>query len=430
MDMEWGLLGPESLPRTRRNRTLGLGSTVRAFNNLAVPGLAGVWYGKQLLLTTLGIAVAEQARNEGFRVTNIEAANAIEALACRHAFNSNGWQRELRLRGRIKLQGKTDWSFKKVRQRNFYVVQPMRMAVGQALPALGFVRTDSSLFNAFSCSDSGQAFVQAATMEFRPYNGTVLNHLVKWVQGDLRVDTETLGNALSPLTPLSEDAKSLLRERLLQGGQESPEYRERRHNALAWVESLRNNLATKPTWQNRPNQITEQHWSELHAGAVFFMARKTALDLIDAVEAYLGNQNGTPCLSLQKGLPDTLNTGIDKLKAAASTYLELKYPNPEAGAFCSECTQDDSSSLLRALVARDGQVLRLVGDDIKPGPVFRGRPVQPGEDDADEESFLADDLSLPDGISYRVRNLYLLNLDIHGELDAWLMKTKPEGNEA
>ena len=57
MEGTWGLLGPEFLPNTRRTRTLGLGASVRAFNDLAVPGLGGVWYGKQLLLAVLGVAV-------------------------------------------------------------------------------------------------------------------------------------------------------------------------------------------------------------------------------------------------------------------------------------------------------------------------------------------------------------------------------------
>jgi len=37
------------------------------------------------------------------------------------------------------MHGKDDFSFRRVRQRNFYVTQPMRMATVQALPALGFV---------------------------------------------------------------------------------------------------------------------------------------------------------------------------------------------------------------------------------------------------------------------------------------------------
>ena len=61
-ESSWGLLGPESLVGERRTRTLGLGASVRAFNDLAVPGLGGVWFGKQLFLALLGIQVAQRAR--------------------------------------------------------------------------------------------------------------------------------------------------------------------------------------------------------------------------------------------------------------------------------------------------------------------------------------------------------------------------------
>ena len=148
LNSSWGLLGPEFLPNARRTRTLGLGASVRRFNDLAVPGLGGVWYGKQLLLATLGVAVAENARSRGAKVQNIEMANSIEALACWLAFKSNGWNSDARLRGNTKFQGKDDFSFRRVRQRNFYVTQPMRMTTVQALPALGFVESDGARFNA------------------------------------------------------------------------------------------------------------------------------------------------------------------------------------------------------------------------------------------------------------------------------------------
>ena len=150
MEDIWGLLGPDSVESSRRTRTLGLGASVRLFNDLAVPGIGGVWYAKQLMLATLGVSVAEQARKLGAKVQNVEVANAIEALACRLAFDSNKWNRDARLRGNSKLQGKgDDLRFSRVRQRNFYVTQPMRMAMVQALPALGLVETDSTRFNAF-----------------------------------------------------------------------------------------------------------------------------------------------------------------------------------------------------------------------------------------------------------------------------------------
>jgi len=148
----WGLLGPEFLPSMRRTRTLGLGASVRHFNDLAVPGIGGVWYGKQLFLSTLGVIVAEQARAQGANIQNIEVANAIEALACWIAFKNNDWTRDSRLRGSTKLRGRDqdDFKFARAKQRNFYVTQPMRMATVQALYALGLVESKSLRFNAFS----------------------------------------------------------------------------------------------------------------------------------------------------------------------------------------------------------------------------------------------------------------------------------------
>ena len=38
-------------------------------------------------------------------------------------------------------------------------------------------------------------------------------------------------------------------------------------------------------------------------------------------------------------------------------------------------------------------------------------------------------IALPDGVSYRVRNLFLLNLDLHGELNDWLGESEDEKGE-
>lgn len=418
----WGLLGPEFLPNTRRTRTLGLGASVRRFNDLAVPGLGGVWYGKQLLLATLGVAVAEAARSQGVKVQNIEVANAIEALACWLAFKSNGWSSDSRLRGNTKLQGKDNFSFRRVRQRNFYVTQPMRMATVQALPALGFVESDSARFNAFCCAEGGSNFIEQATRKYSPYKRSVIGYLTKWVLGesDKLENSLPLIQALSPLDSLSEDAIQLLRERLIQGGIESREDKKRRGNALAWVESLRKNRPDRLMWAQRPQEISEDHWYDLQAGALFFEAREAAIATLDAAEVHIGNQGAGQFLSLKHQVPDSLAQPLEKLKFAATQYLDFASIDEDAKTFCQECGGDDPAGILRKLVYRDGHVLRLIGDEIKPGAAFRGSITEVSANEEDQETPKAGDISLPDGISYRVRNLYLLNLDMHGELDEWL----------
>jgi hypothetical protein len=427
MEPKWGILGPEFLPNSRRVRTLGLGETVRSFNDLAVPGLGGVWYCKQLMLAALGVAVTEEAQSRGARVQNIEVANAIEALACWLAFNSNGWRNDARLRGNTKLRGVVDFSFKRARQRNFYVTQPMRMATTQALPALGFVDSDSARFNAFQCSDSNRTVVEEFTKAYRPHKRGVIDHLARWVLGESdKLKTDELRLALSPLIPLSDQAMPLLRERLIQGGKESPEDKERRCKALAWVETLRNAGPVRALWRQRPDEISEKHWKDLHAGAMFFEARDAAIAVLNAAETYIGNQKTVRSLSTKARLPQVLVSELEKLISAATNYLAFGHADADAKEFCSECVKDSPVSILRSLVYRDQIVLRIVGDEIKPGPAFRGS-VSPGvTDEGDLETPKASEIPLPVGVSYRMRNLYLLNLDMHGELDQWL---KPSTSE-
>lgn len=420
----WGLLGSEFLPNSRRTRTLGLGATVRLFNDLAVPGLGGVWYGKQLLLASLGVAVAEYARKKGVKVQNIEVANAIEALACWLAFKQNKWQSDSRLRGNTKLQGKSDdFSFKRVSHRNFYVTQPMRMATVQALPALGLAEADGARFNAFQCSADGKAFVEQACKEYKPHKRLVVDHLLKWVQGekDKEVGTEELRKALSPLRPLSDETLRLLRERLIQGGNDSLEDKKRRRNALTWIEEIRQKPDQKG-WDAKPKVLDDEHWNDLVSGAKLFRTRDAAIAVLDAMEAHIGNITNCQKHDLKTVIPEALATPLDELKKAAEAYLDTKRADVHAIDFCRECAQDNASAVLRSLVARDGHVLRLDGEVIKPGPAFRGSAAPKSDDEADAEDTPngKKNIPLPEGISYRMRNLYLLNLDLHGELDQWL----------
>jgi hypothetical protein len=217
--MAWGLLGPEALSSERRTRTLGLGATVRSFNDLAVPGLGGAWFGKQLFLATAGVAIAERVRNSGKRVQNIEVANAVEALACWLALGVNGWNRDPRLRGATKMRDKTDLSFANMRKPSFYVTQPMRQATVQPLRALGLVESSGERFNAFICTLLGHDFIHAVCADFNPHNRCVLDHLVGWAKGahDNVTHSWQLTQALTPLDPMSNSAREFLRERIVQG---------------------------------------------------------------------------------------------------------------------------------------------------------------------------------------------------------------------
>ena len=421
----WGLLGPETLASERRTRTLGLGATVRSFNDLAVPGLGGVWFGKQLLLAALGVAVAERLRNSGKRAQNIEVANAVEALACWLALDSTGWKRDPRLRGALKLYGKTDLSFARVFKQSFYVTQPMRQATVQPLLALGMVEANGERFNAFRCTIHGEALIDAAWAAFKPHKRSVLDHLVMWARGiHDQVKTSELRKALSPLEPMSESSCELLRERIVQGtGTEAF----RRRRALEWVEEMRGKTMQQIEWTTKPRMIDELHWRDLHTGALFFTARDAAINLLDEIESHIGNATDQR-LSIDAKLPEPVVTRIQTLRMHAQTFLNKKHDCSPASAgtmFCHECTEQVDARLLERLLLREGHVLRQRGRDILPGIAFRGTqgsqsgvPRSPEEDGAEGE--VAQVIPLPEGISHRVRNLFLFNLDLRNDLGKWL----------
>ncbi|MGA2255580.1 MAG: hypothetical protein ABSG53_13025 [Thermoguttaceae bacterium] len=431
----WGLLGPEVLATERRTRTLGLNAAVRWFNDLAVPGLGGVWFGKQLFLALLGIAVADRVRSLGHRVRNIEVANAVEALACWLALNSTGWKSNPRLRGATKMRNKTDLAFAQMRKPSFYVTQPMRQATVQPLRAFGLVDSVGERFNAFICTQAGYDFITATCGDLRPFNRSVVEHLVGWAMSahDKVKTSWHLTTVLSPLGPMPAAARELLRERIVQGsGVEAI----RRRKAMSWVEQLRDNPPQSIDWQAKPVALDESHWRDLHAGALFFNVRDAAIRLLDQIESHIANAPGQQ-MSLDSRFPDPIRAKISLLRNFAHAFIENEYdpsPDREATRFCRECSAQVDSEVLENLLAREGRVLRWCGRAILPGVAFRGFQVaqtetarSPEEDGADVE--IGTDLALPEGISYRVRNLYLLNLDLHAELDNGLVAVADEGGD-
>ena len=414
----WGLLGSGQLSEPRRVRTLGLGPAVREFNELAVPGMAGVWFGKQVLLSVLGILVAEEARRRGVRASNIETANAIEALACMLALRRNDWAPDRRLKGRNKLLGKRDDDlvFSRLRQRNFYVTQPMRMQTVRALPELGFVERGSIRFNAFQPTAAAHEFVRSACDGFRR---DLPGLLAEWVaQGKHgRVDTPRLHDVLSPVTPMAPAGAAMLLDRI--------KGEARRRRVLDWVESLAEPGISRPDWKRAPAGFDDDgHWFDLRCGAALFLVRDEAVGLLDEVEAKVA-QSARQALRLgPEALDADLTERLQRLRAAAARFLELGHGNTEANTFCRECASAGDADVLRNLVNRDGHILRLQGRDcIVPGAAFGRRAA--GSDEETESG--APGIPLPIGISDRIRRLFLLNRDLrHRDLGDWIGREPSE----
>lgn len=389
--MVWGLLGRESLGPVRRTRTLGLGAAVRNFNELAVPGIGGVWFCRQIFLSTLGVAVNELARQAGSRTSNIEVANALEALGCWHALARSGHARDERIKGRDTLPHTlADSSFANISRPSFYITQPMRMQTVQSLLALGLVKS-----------------------------------LQNWVCGSERtVNTDTICDLLSPVEPLPLPAREQLRHLLVDGATEDAA---RRRNLLAWMEDLRQG---KTTPHDQPAQLSATHWHEVQAGRLFFQLQSAALALLETIEAML-----VP-LTPREIAPNSLIQApvlmaLADLRKAAASYLEHGYADQHgtgADLFALSCRESNDARLIEKLINLDERVLRMQGGFVVPGAAFSDNArLAQSEREAERLQPEATAMVPPD-LSYRISNFYLLNLDLNGALDTSLASQEDQSN--
>jgi hypothetical protein len=427
MQLNWGVLGPDILSSTRRTRTLGLGSVVRSFNDLAVPGTGGVWFGKQLVLALLGIDLAAEARTRGHKVSNIQVANAIEALGCWSALQ-NSEAADPRVRGRRKLQGRVDVSFRSLIRPNAYVTQPMRMATGQCLLALGLVHSSKERFNAYQCTDDALRLLNVAFDRFAPNRRTVRDNMLRWIEGDAAcVKTTESRNALASNGLLNKGAREIVKERLV-----ASDLSGRRKGLLVWLDTLSHpngGLSTVVRWDTRPERIDESHWRDLKVGSEFFIARNNAISLLDRMEETIGGLSER-MLDVASQLPRTIEVAIEALQRSADLFLSSSFdpsPDGEASVFCAQCSgAATNASVISSLVERDDRVLRLRGTQVVPGPAFVGRATAAVVDNADEAAseekveVSGASIEWPDGISFRLPNLLLLNADLRGDLDRLL----------
>ncbi|MEO8905277.1 MAG: hypothetical protein ABI488_22530 [Polyangiaceae bacterium] len=301
----------------------------------------------------------------------------------------------------------------------------MRQQTVQPLVALELVEASSERFNALGLAEPGDSLLAAAFTGLKPYNQPVKDLLVDWVKGKnggKSVASDKLREALSPLEKLPEGCRELIEARLVCG---NPDAAGRRRAALDWVKALSGKSATAISWDERPAPIADDHWRDLQCGGRFFAARNAALKVLDAAEAAIASMQERKLL-LTEDLHKPICKALEVLKEKAASFQEMEHdPSPArmATAFAERCRTSNDGELLAELVGMDGRGLILRDGCIVPGPAYRGED-QPGvgEERSDEEDEVPDSdrLKWPEGISPRVNNLFLLNLDIEGKLDQWL----------
>src|SRR4029077_6860050 len=118
--------------------------------------------------------------------------------------------------------------------------------------------------------------------DYRPKNRSVLNNLLSWMQGDDDcVKTDHSRQALSPLEPLTKQAREILRENIVRAPNGIAG---RRRSLLNWMEELRERPMQHIAWDQKPALIDADHWRDITVGARFFVTRDAAIAVLDSVE--------------------------------------------------------------------------------------------------------------------------------------------------
>ena len=142
-------------------------------------------------------------RAEGRAYSNIEVANAIEAVACRLTYERHAekgvWPSDARLRGGQKLRKLddrgADHSYATMARPSAYVSQPLRMGTVRALPALGLVDATGARFNSFRTNDAARELIAEVFGRSRQ-RFNVVRSLTGWVHGDNDIPQPAVQKAL------------------------------------------------------------------------------------------------------------------------------------------------------------------------------------------------------------------------------------------
>lgn len=408
----WGTAARADAEGMRRTRGLGLGAAVRRYNDLAVPGIGGLWFAKPLVWSMIGLTLG------GKGATRAEVANAVEVVAMLHALLTNRGGRNPRINGSAKLgrQGNSFPPFAVARQRRFYVTVPLRQGMIQPLRELGLAQSYIQRFNSFEPSEVGKDFLSAALEPFRPHRQEVQKVVKRWIDGEAGLmHTAEVRDALTPLTGLPKPAAELLREQLFGGAQARP-----RRRVRDWLRAVKAS-GEVVSWSSPPEGFDAEHWNDLRDGARFFLVRDRALDVLDAIEAQLRSSGST-----EIRLDAAVKAAASALEQLRRTSKEFLSGNPveraDALNFAVATSQADDARVLTFLAERDGRGVRATPNGVATGSAFDPHgplsqaPVDEGtvrlSEDDDAPAPEAKGLQLPPGASGRLRALVSLDQDI------------------
>ena len=414
----WFSPQPSEISLSRVSLDFGLRSADLYFRELVVPGLARIWFARQLSWPLAALALYEDLASHGSNPPKPTViCHGIEALACKLEYRVNPQDPSRRILGRRAFGRDVErevWSFHRLRQATNYVHNTHRQTATRALrvdDGLGFA--SGLRFDLLELEPVGRALASAFLEQRVGKGGTSLRRwLLGWLEGDRNVSgwPKTLLQALSPEHP-TDDERALVRLRLLGMSTSASEKRRRLAQAIGRAGDLPNievgvvACLRKAGHCEQANEVVAAR----AFGAVLDRARDAVARLTRAVESGRGGMKLTTLAS-----DSALGRSIKDLRTASKNYLEKAntagVKEATSRSFADAVVSGDDTEAIRVLARRSGDVLGLADGSVTRGPLFRV------VDGLDEAGGLEDGAASiePDrtGRTFRIANFHSLLRDV------------------
>lgn len=356
----------ESYFSARADLFFGLRSASRFYNEIVVPGIAGVRFVRQLSWSVMALGLAEQIKTP--RVTAI--ANGIEALGAKLAWKTDTLN--FRFRGKRAFNRAPDeWSFRKLGTKQGYVQVPYRMSTVRALPqgsGLGLALAGASRFNDMELSDIGRQLAEVTLQGKGGGNEKIVNFLLQWIKSGREMGNwNALTNALSPVCPTKEEKDVVLNciktVVKLPSGFLDPDRRLR----LVKFAAQGSDTPFLP-WLTR---VSPDHAKQVAVAQHFEAYRSAILGVYAACTKELAalESIGLSSLAVRPGVTGAFQL----LTKTARGYLQSAGDCPHADAIrqAEHAAGADRATFLKELVSLEGRILCLVDGKVSRGGLYR-----------------------------------------------------------
>jgi hypothetical protein len=349
----WFIPEPDEFPSQRALLNLQLGKAIRAYRERVVPGIAGVWFVRQLSWAVAGITLAENVHYHSSVI-----ANSIEALA-----GKLEWKNEENFSGRglraFNRDGNEMMDFKNLSNKDHYVQITYRMSTVNALVGLGLA--DGRRFNSMKLTPVGDRLAEVFLSQKKGGKGgkSIEKALIGWIRGEDEIrKLDGLGRNWA-----TEDEKEIVINRLYSDVSDPMKYRQNLISAFGRYSSNFPGLTKIKKELKDSTQVDDIETSE-----AFDKMLTSAQESIHICAGILEmkKQNRVTLLVNEK----ILKLKLDSLEKHSQRFLRSKgYIHPSSKEFAIEQKADLEERLVK-LIQRDGNILVHSGNKVCKGPLF------------------------------------------------------------